>query len=83
MISLKKQFLSGLSRAELEALLERQLAERAALQQQEAVLRRELVRLKSGGKQPAANPNAMEVTGSEPAGAGGRRRRKHGRPADD
>src|SRR3954471_13364913 len=63
--------LSGLPRAELEALAERLLAENDALRQGIAGLKAEVATLKGGKGRPAVKPSGMEKgAGFEPAGTG-------------
>jgi hypothetical protein len=74
--------LSALSRGDLEALVERLLAENAALQQAVAELRAEIVQLKGMKGRPKLKPSGMEKgTGREPTGKAGRRGSR-GRKAD-
>src|SRR3954447_16378630 len=75
--------LSGLPRGELEALVERLLAENAALRGVVAELRAEVATLKGVKRRPEVKPSGMEK-GTEPATAGtgrsrGTRARKVGR----
>lgn len=75
----EKLSLSGLSRGDLEALIDHLAAENAALKQTVADLRAEIAQLKGvKGKpeiKPAAKPSGME-TATEPAGAPRTRRRR-------
>src|SRR3954468_4861312 len=61
--------LSGLPRGELEALVERLLAENAALRGVVAELRAEVATLKGVKRRPEVKPSGMEK-GTEPATAG-------------
>ncbi|HSK39872.1 MAG TPA: hypothetical protein VK943_08890, partial [Arenibaculum sp.] len=75
----EKLSLSGLSRGELEGLVDRLLVENAALKQAVAALRAEIARLKGIKGKPVVKPTAkasgMEA-GTEPANERrGRRRR--------
>jgi hypothetical protein len=77
--------LSGLPRAELEALAERLLAENAALTRAVAELRAEVAALKGLKGRPEVKPSGMEeATEPEPAGKGrGAKARKAGRLTPD
>src|SRR3954471_17013115 len=66
--------LSGLPRGELEALVERLLAENAALRRVVDELRAEVATLKGVKRRPEVKPSGMEK-GTEPATAGTRRGR--------
>src|SRR5918911_1335939 len=77
----EKIALSGLPRGELEALVERLLAENAALRGMVAELRAEVATLKGVKRRPEVKPSGMEK-GTEPATAGtgrGAKARKAGR----
>ena len=77
----EKIALSGLPRGELEALVERLLAENAALRGMVAELRAEVATLKGVKRRPEVKPSGMEK-GTEPATAGtgrGAKSRKAGR----
>ena len=79
-LSLRKQFLSSLSRAELKDLAERQQAKLAELAQRKADLQAALAQLKGCNRPPAPEPSGLEAeSGAKPADAGqrpGRKRRK-------
>ena len=81
----EKITLSGLPRAELEALTERLLAENAALRRAVAELRAEVAALKGLKGRPEVKPSGMEeATEPEPAGKGrGAKARKAGRLTPD
>src|SRR5689334_24687372 len=65
----EKIALSGLPRGELEALVERLLAENAALRRAVAELRAEVATLKGVKRRPGVKPSGMEK-GTEPATVG-------------
>src|SRR5947208_10467773 len=65
----EKIALSGLPRGELEALVERLLAENTALRRVVAELRAEVATLKGVKRRPEVKPSGMEK-GTEPAPAG-------------
>jgi hypothetical protein len=78
----EKIALSGLPRGELEAPVERLLAENAALRRVVAELRAEVATLKGVKRRPEVRPSGMEkATEPEPAGKGrgGAKARKAGR----
>jgi Transposase IS66 family len=82
----EKIALSGLPRGELEALVERLLAENAALRRAVAGLRAEVATLKGVKRRPEVKPSGMEkATEPEPPGKGrgGAKAREAGRLTPD
>lgn len=78
MPSPEKPLLSGLSRGDLEAVIDRLLAENAALKQTVADLRAEIAQLKGVSGKPAIKPPA-KPSGMEQKTAPARPRRRRGR----